>query len=97
MVLADYLMAHFFKTSTHENYPLFTIVFTTLHNAIGQVQRENLMIVWPEEYKWKVGSNKESESVHMMELIPGNEDLQKWTIIQCTLLIPNSQCLIPYP
>ena len=48
--------------------------------SFGQA-RENLKIVWPEEYKWKVGSNQENGNIHMVELIPGNETLEKWTIL----------------
>lgn len=48
--------------------------------SFGQ-KKETLKILWPEEYKWKVGSNQEDESVHMLELIPGNETVEKWTII----------------
>jgi len=42
---------------------------------------ENLKIIWPEEYKRKIGSNQDDKSVHMMELIPGNESIDKWIII----------------
>ena len=48
--------------------------------AIGQSQ-ENLKIVWPEEYKWKIGSNQENDNQHMTEMIPRNESIDKWTII----------------
>jgi hypothetical protein len=58
---------------------LFAICFVSSH-SFGQ-KRETLKIVWPEEYKWKVGSNQETETVHMMELIPGNETVESWTII----------------
>lgn len=39
------------------------------------------MIVWPEEYKWKIGSNQEDANIHMMELIPGAETLEQWSIM----------------
>jgi hypothetical protein len=59
------------------------IVFLTLLvlTTLAQEKREMLVINWPEEYKWKVGSNQENDGVHMMELIPGNETIDKWTII----------------
>ncbi len=37
----------------------------------AQQKGENLKIVWPEEYKWKVGSNQENEQMHLMELVRG--------------------------
>jgi hypothetical protein len=54
-------------------------------------QKENLIIVWPEEYKWKIGSNQENESIHMMELIPGNEKIDKWTIIGTMMSIKGAK------
>jgi len=49
-------------------------------SAHGQKQ-ENLKIIWPEEYKWKIGSNQEDGNISMLELIPGDETLEKWTIM----------------
>jgi hypothetical protein len=62
------------------------VIFTLVINSRGQ-EKENLVIVWPEEYKWKIGSNQENESVHMMELIPGDEKIEKWTIIGTMMAI----------
>lgn len=60
---------------------LFIVALATLTvSAYGQTQ-ENLGINWPEEYKWKIGSNQEDDTIHMIELIPGNETIDKWTII----------------
>ena len=50
-------------------------------------QTESLKILWPEEYKWKIGSNQEDKTQHMMELIPGKESIDKWTIIGTMLSI----------
>lgn len=50
-----------------------------------------MKILWPEEYKWKVGSNQENESVHMLELIPGNETVEKWTIIGTMMAIKGAK------
>ena len=55
-------------------------ILITYSSSNGQGQ-ENLKIVWPEEYKWKIGSNQENETMHMMELIPGKEKIEKWTIL----------------
>ncbi|RZK51925.1 MAG: hypothetical protein EOO91_20205 [Pedobacter sp.] len=43
--------------------------------------QENLKIAWPGEYKWKIGSEQKSGNTRMVELIPGNESINKWTII----------------
>lgn len=47
----------------------------------GQNKVENLGINWPDEYNWQVGSNQENDKMHMIELVPGNETVEKWTII----------------
>jgi hypothetical protein len=70
---------------------ILLLIFTTANYSIGQGQSENLKIVWPEEYKWKVGSNQENESIHMMELIPGNEKIEKWTIIGTMMSIKGAK------
>ncbi len=49
--------------------------------TFGQSKMENLQIIWPEDYKWKIASNQEDQTVHMIELVPGNERLEKWTIM----------------
>lgn len=61
---------------------LFLISLITLTiGTFGQTKIENLKILWPEEYKWKIGTNQEDKTQHMMELIPGDESIDKWTII----------------
>lgn len=59
--------------------------------ALGQEKIENLKIIWPEEYKWKIGSNQEDASVHMIELIPGNEEIDKWTIMGTMMSIKGAK------
>lgn len=46
--------------------------------AFGQ---ESLKIHWLEEYEWKVLSNQEDENMHLIELVPGKEDGQNWTML----------------
>jgi hypothetical protein len=71
---------------------LLTLITTTLLKfSYGQEKTENLQINWPEEYKWKIGSNQEDKSVHMMELVPGNETVEKWTIIGTMLSIKGAE------
>ena len=43
--------------------------------------QESLMIHWPEEYEWKVLSNQENEKMHLLELIPGKENGENWTLL----------------
>lgn len=59
---------------------LFVLFFSAL-SLFAQDKIENLKVNWPEEYKWKIGSNQEDETVHFVELVPGNESVEKWTII----------------
>jgi hypothetical protein len=40
---------------------------------------ESLMIEWPKEGKWKVGSSQENEKMHMLEIIHEDESLENWT------------------
>lgn len=69
-----------------------TILCTLLTlSAFGQGRIENLKIVWPEEYKWKIGSNQEDGSVHVIELIPGNEEINKWTIMGTMMSIKGAK------
>ena len=50
-------------------------------NMFGQNEIENLKVNWPEKYEWKIGSNQETEQVHFIELVPGKESIDNWTII----------------
>ncbi len=61
---------------------LFSILlFITFHVSFAQGRFENLKINWPAEYKWKVGSNQNTAQAQMLELIPGNENINNWSII----------------
>jgi hypothetical protein len=53
-------------------------VFTEFAHAQA---KENLKINWPGEYKWKVGADQQVKNSRMIELIPGNETLNNWSII----------------
>jgi hypothetical protein len=63
-----------------------SFVLTTLL-SLGQPKTETLKITWPEENKWKIGSNQEDDKQRMIEFIPGNETIDKWTIIGTMLTI----------
>jgi len=68
----------------------FFLFLATAVPALSQEQ-ENLKIVWPEEYNWKIGSNQETEQVHVMELIPGKETLENWTLMGNMMSIKGGQ------
>lgn len=40
---------------------------------------ESLMLYWPDEENWKVGSSQENESMAIIELIHADETLENWT------------------
>ncbi|TWR28909.1 hypothetical protein FPZ43_11630 [Mucilaginibacter pallidiroseus] len=54
------------------------LFIVSAQNTFAQTKQEVLKIFWPEEYKWKIGSNQKSGTQQMVELIPGNETLQNW-------------------
>ena len=49
--------------------------------AHAQTGTESLKIFWPDEYKWKIASNQKTQTARMIELIPGNETLNNWSMI----------------
>jgi hypothetical protein len=60
-------------------------------NMFGQGKQEMLKINWPEEYKWKIGSNQENEKMQFIELVPGKEDINNWTILGNMMSLKNVQ------
>jgi len=54
-------------------------------------QKESIKIAWPEEYKWKIGSDQKTAQVDVVELIPGKESLEKWTLMGNTMTIKGGQ------
>ena len=52
-----------------------------LHQFCGNKQGygESLMLHWPEEENWKIGSEQENEEANLLQLIHTNETLEKWT------------------
>jgi len=54
-----------------------------LNQFCGNKQQlgESLMLDWPEEENWKIGSSQENEQMAMLELIHSNETLENWTEI----------------
>lgn len=56
-------------------------LLTIVKFTYGQEKIENLKIVWPEEYKWKLGSNQENKNMQMLEIVPEKETIENWTIL----------------
>lgn len=55
----------------------------------SQDKIENLKVNWPEEYKWKIGTNQEDETMHTIELVPEKETVDNWTIIGTMMSLKN--------
>lgn len=51
--------------------------------------QESLMINWLEEYEWEVLSNQEDDKMHILELIPGAETAESWTMLGQMMSIKN--------
>lgn len=66
---------------------LLFLLFFSAATLSAQDKMENLKIVWPEEYEWKVGNSQEDEKIHFVELVPGNESIEEWTIIGTMMAI----------
>jgi hypothetical protein len=54
---------------------------------VAPVKQEVLKIDWPAEYNWKVGSDQDDGKMHMIEVVPGNETVENWSIIGSLLAI----------
>ncbi|MEM8897022.1 MAG: hypothetical protein AAGC85_02920 [Bacteroidota bacterium] len=52
-----------------------------MSTSLSLKSQESLMIHWPEEYEWKVLNNQENQQNHVLELIPGNETADNWSIM----------------
>lgn len=59
---------------------LFTITLFLLTANWG-LSQESLKIIWLEKYEWKLLSNQEDGNFHMIELIPGKETAENWTML----------------
>jgi hypothetical protein len=70
-----------------------TVLAVFAVTAFGQSRgrQENLKVVWCEEYKWKLASNQEDATTHLMEIVPGGEDLKKWTLLGTMMSLKNTR------
>lgn len=68
---------------------ILLLLLVTSSLLIAQEKKENLKVNWPEEYKWKVANNQENETVHFVEVVPGKESLENWSIIGTMMSLKN--------
>ena len=54
--------------------------------VFSQARTESLKINWPDEYKFKIGSDQDRKDVHLIELIPANQSIDDWKLIGSTLI-----------
>jgi hypothetical protein len=54
-------------------------LFLAISNLV--LSQESLKIVWLEKYEWKLLSNQEDGNIHMIEIIPGKEEAEDWTML----------------
>jgi hypothetical protein len=67
------------------------IALTIISFGQTQTKVENLKIVWCEEYKWKIASNQENATTHFLEIIPGKEKIEKWTMLGTMMSLKNTK------
>ena len=67
------------------------IALTTASFGQSQTKEENLKIVWCEEYKWKIASNQEDKTTHFLEIIPGKDKIEKWTMLGTMMSLKNTK------
>jgi len=60
-------------------------LFAAVNSSIAQTKNETLRLFLPTAYQWKMASDQERGNARMMELIPGNETLNNWSIIVTTV------------
>ncbi len=62
-------------------FAILLILTAVSTSAFCQDKTEGLKISWPENYNWKVASDQENDSQHLVELVPANESIDNWTIL----------------
>ncbi len=67
------------------------IALTIASYGQNQTKEENLKIVWCEEYKWKIASNQEDKTTHFLEIIPGKDKIEKWTLLGTMMSLKNTK------
>lgn len=70
---------------------LFMILCMAAMGLQAQPKQEVLKIFWPTAYQWKIGSNQQGATQQMVEMIPGNQTLQNWSILGTMLVLKNAK------
>jgi len=70
---------------------IFCGIFLLALAGNAQEKKEKLKTIWPDEHKWKVGSDQEDKAMHVLELIPESETHEKWTILGTMISIKGAQ------
>jgi hypothetical protein len=69
-----------------KKYLILAVAFLfTAQVAPAQTGQETLRLFLPSEYKWKAAADQEQGKNRMLEMIPGNETLNNWSIIVTTV------------
>jgi hypothetical protein len=70
---------------------LFISLISLTILSYGQDRKENLKIIWCEEYNWKIVSSKEDTTTHFLEIIPGKDKIESWTMLGTMMSLKNTK------
>ncbi len=57
-----------------------TLLLISSLTVFSQDKKEVLKIRWPEQYNWKIVSERVEGPLHITDMVPGNEEAGKWGI-----------------
>jgi hypothetical protein len=63
------------------------LLISSVAVSFSQDKTENFKVVWPKEYKWKKGTDQDDKSIHMVEIVPEKETVDKWTLLGTMITI----------
>jgi len=69
-----------------KNIILIFFFLLLVNNGFSQ---EKIEIKWIEKYQWKELSNQENENIHLIEVIPEDENEENWTILGQIMAVKN--------
>ena len=69
-----------------KNTILIFFFLLLVNNGFSQ---EKIEIKWMEKYQWKELSNQENENIHLIEVIPEDENEENWTILGQIMAVKN--------
>jgi hypothetical protein len=64
---------------------LSIILLIAMAPAMTAQQKESIKIDWPKD--WKIGSDQQQGQLHMVEMIPKKDDIEKWTTMGTTMTL----------